>query len=159
MRGSEGAADRRWWRRAVSVPNLGFGGCWGFVFLADIEGDWGTSVRTWRCSEDVHRSCWYHIREFRVTTNGDSWRATTVRGAPVPVTLAMLRAVSGIVLSCRVTSPTSHACEWSIAWRCTVEPHCITLSTRLAGYDDAACPHVEVYTLYPSVVILSPFDD
>jgi hypothetical protein len=38
--------------------------------------------------------------------------------------------------------PANRAQEWAAARRCIVEPHCSGLSTRLVGYDDAACPHV-----------------
>jgi hypothetical protein len=63
-------------------------------------------------------------------------------GAPNPVAFATLQMVSGLVPSCGVTSPASHACEGSIVWRCTVELHCSALSTCLVGYDDVACSHI-----------------
>jgi hypothetical protein len=49
---------------------------------------------------------------------------------------------SGTMSSRRVISPTSRACERSVVRRHSRELHCSTLSARLAGYDDAACPYV-----------------
>jgi hypothetical protein len=63
-------------------------------------------------------------------------------GAPHHVALPHCKMVSGTILSCRVTSPASHTCEWLVARRCTVEPHCRGLTARFAGYDDATYLHI-----------------
>jgi hypothetical protein len=41
-----------------------------------------------------------------------------------------------------VTSLTNRTCKWPAARCCTIVLHYSNLSARLAGYDDAARPHV-----------------